>query len=224
MSFYTVQDCIMGFPGYLLLHCLTSARVFPSAAAPFPTPRFSLSFSLTFLHLSPFYSFCLPNTLWPFDPLLTSLTHLLKGDDQHISCELSISDGFILISGHLTCLLSLCAGMVQFVLMRLNGNKKDEVEKLKLNDSFGNSNWKIQRKWVSVPHFWCKIWGRPLCLEFSRNKDLRTCSPGLKGSRSPVFPLMMVTVPVSEDFQHLGISFLIWPKPNFEISIHFTKI
>lgn len=161
MSFYTVQDCIMGFPGYLLLHCLTSARVFPSAAAPFPTPRFSLSFSLTFLHLSPFYSFCLPNTLWPFDPLLTSLTHLLKGDDQHISCELSISDGFILISGHLTCLLSLCAGMVQFVLMRLNGNKKDEVEKLKLNDSFGNSNWKIQRKWVSVPHFWCKIWGRP---------------------------------------------------------------
>lgn len=58
MSFCIVQDCSMSFPGYLLLHCLTSARVIPAASVPCPTPHFALSLShlpapFTFLFLLP---------------------------------------------------------------------------------------------------------------------------------------------------------------------------
>lgn len=155
----------MGFPRCLLLHCLIRTRVIPSASVPFPTPHFSLPIiSFISLHLSPFYSFFMPNPLWPFDPLLTSATHLLKGDDYQFSSHWSISNIFTLTFGDLICLLSHCVGMVSllcFLTCVWTGLRKIG-KKIQAKHFFWNllvlSNRKIQQRWVSLPHFSRKLW------------------------------------------------------------------
>lgn len=154
----------MGFPRYLLLHCLTLTRVIPSAPVPFPTPHFSLPFSFISLHLLPFYSFSLPNPLWPFDPLLTSVIHLLKGDDYQIPGYSSISDIFTLTLGDLICLLPHCVGMVSSLcfLTCIWTRLRKIGRKIQAKHFFWKllvlSNRKIQQRWVSLPHFSHKLW------------------------------------------------------------------
>ena len=197
----------------------------PSASVPFPTPHFSQPFSFISLHLSPFCSFSLPNPLWPFDPLLTSITHLLKGDYYSISGRWSISNIFTLTFEALICLLSHRVGMVSllcFLTCVWIGPRKTG-RKFQANHFFWKilvlSNRKTQQRWVSLPHFSRKLWdpfeprqtslltllqnwGSEDFCSWSHRKPIAWASP------------MTVSIPVSDDFQNLGISLLIWRNPN----------